>query len=249
MFRAFFVDDEPLVLDEFASNPLFSECGYQVVGKSINPVKAINEIGKQLPDVVFTDLKMPELSGVAMMEKLRNRGVTCEFVIISAFPEFEESRSFFLLDGFDYLLKPVSDRDLQSLLGKLSGRLACKKNLSHSNNASGTSSSELNMIIDYVNENLSVKHSLESLSREFHTNPSYICQLFAAHLGTTFTAYLTKLRMEEAAKLLTDTQREINEVAALCGYRDYFYFCRVFRKHHLCTPTAFRESLLRESLQ
>jgi two-component system response regulator YesN len=63
-------------------------------------------------------------------------------------------------------------------------------------------------------------------------------------MGTTFVAYTTKVRMDEAARLLKETQKNVKEIAALCGYHDYFYFCRVFREYHSCTPTAFREAAL-----
>jgi YesN/AraC family two-component response regulator len=239
MFRAYFVDDEPLVLKEFISNPLFADCGYQVAGSSTDPLTAIKEIKKLLPDVVFCDLNMPYCSGVDMMETLRDNGAACEFVIISAFPDFEESRRFFLLDGFNYLLKPVSDHDLQQLLDKLTARLAGKK--AGSRISEDSSSPELNQIISYLKENIAGKHTLESISESHFMNTTHISWLFANNLGTTFVAYLTKIRMEEAARLLKETAKDVREISELCGYHDYFYFCRVFRKHHLCTPSAFRE--------
>jgi two-component system response regulator YesN len=240
MFRAYFVDDEPLVLKEFINNPLFAACGYQVVGFATNPFNAIKEIKKLLPDVVFTDLKMPECSGVDLVEALRDKDARCEFVIISAHPDFIESRRFFLLGGFNYLLKPVSDHELQQLLGKLTARLAGKK-AGADKIAADTSSTELNEIISYLKENITAKHTLELLCEKYHLSNTYICQLFANYLGTTFVAFMTKLRMEEAARLLKETTGDVKDIANLCGYNDYFYFCRVFRKHHLCTPTELRE--------
>lgn len=239
MFRAYFVDDEHLVLDEFSSNPLFREHGYRLIGKHTNPLEAVNEIKDLNPDVVFTDLRMSVCSGIDMIEKLRKKGVECEFIVISAYPEFEESRRFFLLDGFDYLLKPVSDENLSMLLNRLAGKLAGKG--SGFEKFKDTSSPELNKIVAYLKENLTGKHSLETLAKKFYMNPSCVCRLFANYLGTTFTAYLTMLRMDEAARLLKETQKDIKEISVLCGYKDYFYFCRVFRQHHSCTPTVFRE--------
>jgi AraC-like DNA-binding protein len=49
--------------------------------------------------------------------------------------------------------------------------------------------------------------------------------------------------MEEAALLLKTTQKKVKEIAALCGYADYFYFCRVFREVYACTPTNYREAM------
>jgi two-component system response regulator YesN len=238
MYRAYFVDDEPLVLEELTGNPMFAECGFQIVGASENPVRAMKEIRKLNPDVVFADLRMPGLSGVDLMEELFVKGASCEFVIISAYPEFEESRRFFLNGGFDYLLKPLSG-GARETLDRLSGALARKKAESPPEDSLPP---ELNEIAAYIRENAAGKVTLDAICEKFDKSPVYICRLFTHNLGTTLNAFVTKQRMEEAARLLMETRKEISEIAALCGYKDYFYFCRVFRKHHSCAPSALRKS-------
>jgi YesN/AraC family two-component response regulator len=240
VFRAFFVDDEPLVLESFMLRPAFLECGFVNIGHSVNPLEAAKAIMEKRPEVVFTDLKMPGLSGVELMEELKRNGFAGDFVIVSAYREFEETRRFFKMDGFDYLIKPVSEQDLLALLEKLSCRLADRKMVSSP--AKETPSPELNNITAYLNEHVAEKHSLESIGKRFHLKPNFICNLFSRHLGTTFTSYLTSIRMEDAALLLKTTQKTVKEIAVLCGYSDYFYFCRVFREMYGCTPTAFREA-------
>jgi len=223
------------------SSPVFLECGYIKAGHSVNPLDAAENIKKVNPDVVFTDLKMPGKNGVELMSELKRDGYGGEFIIVSAYGEFEEARRFFKMDGFDYLIKPVSEQDLQSLLEKLSSRISLKKT-EPVLPGKDTVSSELNRITAYLHENIAFKHSLESISEKFHFNPNYICNLFARYLGTTFVTYMTNIRMEEAARLLKTTQKAVKEISALCGYHDYFYFCRVFREVYACTPTAYREA-------
>lgn len=240
MYSAYFVDDEPLVLESFMSSPVFPECGFANVGHSTSPRAAIADIIMTQPDIVFTDLKMPELNGVELMDELKRAGYGGEFVIISAYKEFDESRRFFKMDGFDYLIKPVSAQDLQGLLDKLSGRLAGGK--PEPALPRETPSPELNRITSFLHGNIAEKHTLESISDMFGLKPNYICNLFSRYLGTTFVSYLTAARMKEAAALLKTSQKAIKDVAALCGYQDYFYFCRVFRDAYACTPTAYRKA-------
>jgi two-component system response regulator YesN len=176
MFRAYFVDDEPLVLRDIINNPLFADYGYQTVGSSSMPLKAIAEIKKLNPDVVFTDLQMPECSGVDLIEKLRENGSDCEFVVISGYREFDESIRFFRLGGLDYILKPLKDEDLQQLLDKLTAKLAVKK--SDESKQVDTSSSVLNEIIAYMKANIADKITLESISEAHHMTVPSICRLF-----------------------------------------------------------------------
>ena len=240
MYRAYFVEDKPKVLEAFMGRPIFLECGFINAGHSVDPLEAIKEIQKMNPDVVFTDLKMPGLTGIELMERLKSGGYEGEFVLVSAYGEFEASRSFYKMDGLDYLIKPVSDRDLLTLLETLTGRLAAKR--ADANPVKGTPSPELNKITAYLNGSISEKHTLESLSAKFDVTPNHICKLFSKVLDTTFKAYITKIRMEEAATLLKTTKKSVNEIAAICGYHNYFYFCRVFREVYTCTPTEYREA-------
>ena len=241
MYRAFFVDDELLVLESFMSKPAFPECGYINIGHSINPPEAIEVVMSDQPDVVFTDLKMPGMNGVEFMSELKQRGYEGEFILVSAYREFEEARRFFTMDGFDYLTKPVSDNDLTTLLVRLSDRLAEKN--AGKNPIKTTPSPELNKITTYLHNHKTEKHTLESIGKAFHLKPNSICKLFSGHLDTTFTAYLTRIRMEEAARLLLTTQDAVKEISFTCGYEDYFYFCRVFKEFYSCTPSAYRKAI------
>jgi len=242
MYTAFFVDDEFLVLESFIHKPAFFECGFINIGHSTNPFESVNAILTARPDVVFLDLKMPGLSGVELMDELKNCGYKGEFIIVSAYREFEEARRFFTMDGFDYLIKPVSDKDLLIMLEKLSDKLAERDNKGKP--VRGTASLELNKITAYLYNNKTEKHTLESIGKTFHLRPNTICALFSKHLGTTFKAYLTGIRMEEAAKQLLTTQKAVKEISHICGYEDYFYFCRVFREFYSCTPSVYRDKLL-----
>jgi YesN/AraC family two-component response regulator len=238
MIRAFFVDDEPLVLNAFMASPVFTECGYTNVGHATHPPEALTLIINKKPDVVFTDLKMPGMNGVELMQALRRMHYSGEFIIVSAYGEFEESRRFFKLGGFDYLVKPVAERELQKMLLSLSEKIRAQS----IHTVPFTPSPELNKITAYLLGHLSAKHSLESVGAKFDLKTNYICNLFSRYLNTTFVSYITHIKMAEAANLLKKTDKTVKEIALLCGYPDYFYFCRVFKDIHNCTPTIFREA-------
>jgi two-component system response regulator YesN len=238
MYRAFFVDDEPLVLESFMANPIFLEYGFVNIGHSTNPHEAVKAITEVQPDIVFTDLKMPGLNGIEMMDEVKKIDFGGEFVIISSYADFEKARQFFTKQGFDYLIKPVSEQDLQALLEKLEHKLTGNRE----KNEKATVSPELNKITAYLRNNLDQKHTLESIGKRFNVYPTTICGLFSHHLETTFITYLKNIRMEAAILLLTTSTKPVKEIAAICGYKDYFYFCRVFRDVYSCTPAAYRRS-------
>mgnify|MGYP000700770173 CR=1 FL=1 len=75
----------------------------------------------------------------------------------------------------------------------------------------------------------SEKLTLKSLAAEFNMNPNYCCSLFTKYLGQTFSAYLTELRITEAQNLLHNSDYSLEEIACMVGFKDYFYFSKVFK--------------------
>lgn len=88
----------------------------------------------------------------------------------------------------------------------------------------------------YTDEDLSV----EALCAHIHLSPTYFSTLFKREVGMSFTAYVTKLRMEEAARLLRETDEKTYRVAEATGYSDPNYFSYVFKRHFGQSPSKFR---------
>jgi YesN/AraC family two-component response regulator len=233
-------DDEPIINAMLERQSLLLGCGFELIGAETNPIRALDHIRAKRPDVVFSDLKMPELSGIGLLEVLRRDNIPLLFVIISGYKEFEEMRKFFTIhNGFDYLLKPVSDVELTNLLGRLYVKLGGQPPVPETE----TPSRELNEILIYLKEYSTMNHTLESVGKLWNINPNTVCNLFSKHLNTTFVAYLTALRMEKAEELLRTTNMAVKEVGINAGYASYFYFTKVFAKtHDGKTPTEFRSA-------
>lgn len=240
MYDVYIVDDEPLVLEDMKKNIPWLEYNMQVIGEENDPHRAADAIIELKPDIVFTDIQMPRLSGIEMIEIAKERGASCVFVVVSAHERFEYARQLIQLGGFDYLIKPVEEAQYSELLTRLLSRMERDHK---EKNRPVTSSEELNAILKYLNRHLNQKHTLGDLAKKFNISPNYICNLFAKHMETTFSTYMTKIRMERAAGYLKDTEKPVKEISGSCGYEDYFYFCRVFREYYSCTPTQYRNRL------
>jgi len=240
MHKVYLVDDDRLTLDKYwARRALFLECGFEIVGAETDSRKALDAIRAMRPDAVLCDLKMPGLSGIELLEELSRDTMRPLFVIVSAYTEYKEIRKLFLIHGFDYLVKPVADSDLIELLN----RLANKINYTQPMIERKTQSHRLDEILQYMRDYSHMNHSLESIGERFSIKSGALCNLFAKHLNTTFSAYLNAVRMEHAKELLLTTHKQLKEIAVICGYSDAFYFTRVFHKTFGMSPSRFRQEL------
>ena len=238
MWKAFLVDDEEIILNQIKQTVPWMDNGFEVVGMETNPDRAVSRVLELKPDVIISDLRMPQLDGHAFMRKVREEGLDVEFVMLSAYGTFEDARTFFQQEGFDYLLKPLQIQEVQLVLEKMAKKLAKKKPFAEANDevAVNPAFSEL---IDYVKKHFDEKFTLEQLAKQFGLSAGYICNLFAKTYNTTLTCFITKARMEHAVELMKDKDCSLKKVAVECGYKDYFYFNKVFKGYYGVAPSQY----------
>jgi len=94
--------------------------------------------------------------------------------------------------------------------------------------------------VSYIKQHFREELTLEDVAQEVHFSPYYVSRLFKEELGLTFIEYLTKTRIEEAKRLLLETNKTVSEISELVGYQDPSYFTKVFKKREGVTPTQFR---------
>lgn len=98
-------------------------------------------------------------------------------------------------------------------------------------------------ILDYVDEHLSEPLTTEEICAKFGYSKSYFCRLFKTHTGFSFLNYCRIARLERAKVLLKEKDITANEVAIKCGFRNYSYFSRTFKKHYSISPAEYIEKM------
>jgi len=95
--------------------------------------------------------------------------------------------------------------------------------------------------IKYIKENYHHEDiSLKKVSREVCLSHYYFSHVFKEYCKISFIEYLTKVRLQEAAKLLKNPRLNIDQIAFAVGYQDPGYFSKVFKRAYKISPTRFR---------
>ncbi len=127
MLKILVVDDEKLIRKGLAKTINAFDRGYKVIGEAANGVEAIENIEREKPDVVITDIKMPKMGGVELITNLEKRFPSIKKIVLSGFDEFDYVRDTMKRGATDYLLKPVDFELLGELLKKIEDDIKSEK--------------------------------------------------------------------------------------------------------------------------
>lgn len=123
MWKIAIIDDERQVLQGMKRVIPWDELDAEWVGEALNGQEGLELIRSTEPDIVITDIYMPVMSGLDMIEQLRKDGFCGKIIILSGYSDFEHARQALRHNVSDYLSKPISVPTLKSILDKAIGEL------------------------------------------------------------------------------------------------------------------------------
>lgn len=119
MYKLIIVDDDELIRKGLERVIKWHQLGFLVEGTFSNADAALEYIKKEPVDVILTDIKMPEMSGLELIGQAKNHQKSIKSVIISGYSEFELAKKALLLKVEDYLLKPLGEEEIEAAFKKL----------------------------------------------------------------------------------------------------------------------------------
>ncbi|MBS6646274.1 MAG: response regulator [Clostridiaceae bacterium] len=96
---------------------------YQVVGKAADGMEGLKLIEELRPDLVIMDIQMPDMDGLTMLEKVREKKINCKVIVLTAYSDFNYAKKAIELGIENYLLKPIKIAELKKSLIMVDGSL------------------------------------------------------------------------------------------------------------------------------
>ena len=240
MFKVIVADDEKLIANNIARRIEENCPSFRVAARAGTGLEALKQAKELLPDVVFSDIKMPEMDGIELISRLRREMPAVLCVIVSGYSDFEYMKAAIQQSAADYLLKPVNPEELKRLLQRLEATLLAREQQMIPRRESDAAALAERVRL-YLQENYDQPVDFSSLADSLAVSAPYPSKLFHEQEGKSPSRYLTDLRMRKAQKLLMDTQLTVREIAVRVGYPDPFHFSRNFKNAMGISPAQFRE--------
>lgn len=117
MLKVLLVDDEPFILQGLSVIIDWNREGFEIAGKVSNAFEALELLRKEEIDLVIADIKMPKMTGLELVEKVRREKLSeAYFVMLSGYNDFNFVRTALQNECLDYMLKPVGQDELLAVL-------------------------------------------------------------------------------------------------------------------------------------
>ncbi|TFE25561.1 response regulator transcription factor [Cohnella luojiensis] len=123
MRKVLIVDDESWVVESLKDLVDWKHYGFEVVGQAYNGAEALVAIGSLKPDVVFTDIRMPEMNGLELIQRGRRLSSRIQFVVVSGYAEFAYAQKALTYGAVAYCLKPFDEMEISGVLLKINKTL------------------------------------------------------------------------------------------------------------------------------
>ncbi len=112
MLKLIIADDERAIRESIASRINWESLDIEVIGLCADGIEAYNMILDECPDIVMTDIRMPGLSGLDIIERVSETDMNIQFIILSGFGEFEYAKQAMKYKVHHYLLKPCNEEQI-----------------------------------------------------------------------------------------------------------------------------------------
>ncbi|MGG4218686.1 response regulator transcription factor [Paenibacillus jamilae] len=116
MYKVFIVDDEPFIIEGLYDIVDWTSFGLEIVGHAENGSLALEALASRPVDVLITDISMPTMDGLRLIDEARKLHADLKTIILSGFNEFDYLKEGMKLGIENYLLKPINVEELESTL-------------------------------------------------------------------------------------------------------------------------------------
>jgi two-component system sensor histidine kinase YesM len=251
MYNILLVDDEIHALNGLVA--MFDWMGHHfaqpILATSMK--QAIGTIQKTNVDILVCDIQMPNGTGLELLSWMNDSAPDIVTVFLTFYARFDYAKTAFSLGAFDYLLKPVDEKDLNTTLSHCSKRVDDirilkreKVDTTVTSDASGKSI--VDKVMEYIDKNLGNGLTRRELCEIAYVHQDYLSAIFRKETGQTISEYIFEKRMSLAMRLLRETDRPIGVVSEMSGYAYNSHFSKMFKMKTGLSPQQYRLGFRRQ---
>lgn len=227
----------------------FLEANFKVA-KAKNGIEGLEQVRSLFPDLIISDIMMPEMDGIEFCEQIKNDIQTSHIpVILLTALETVKDRISGLKSGADaYLSKPFDDTLLQTqIINLLDSRKNLRESFSDMSDSWDTKAGSMDIdkklilkATQIVESNLSnIDLSVDMLASELHLSRTTLHRKLKSLTNQSATEFIRYIRLKNAVKLLQAGNLKVNEIGFTVGFNSHNYFTTSFKNQYGISPSEY----------
>ncbi|MBI9093694.1 MAG: response regulator [Sphaerochaeta sp.] len=243
MIKVVIADDEYYILKELDDIIDWNRIGCEIVGNAKNGREAKELVLSLHADLLITDIKMPFVDGLSVIQDLHEHNKEIEFILISGYSDFSYALQGIKFGVSDYLLKPIDSTELMNAVKKIVRK---KEGFPLQNEENPIieqvvqTNRYIKRALEYVEKHYASPLHLQEVADSLSISSSYLSKLFVDKLEMRFTQFVNLYRIKVSQQYLKSTDKTIEEIASIVGYSDYKYYSHVFKTVSGMTPMQYK---------
>ena len=251
MYRVALVDDERLILEGLYRVVPWESLGCRVAGTASDGREGLALIRREQPDMVLTDIRMPNMDGLTMLAALHSEFPQMQMTVLTAYRDFDYAKRALTLGVCRYLLKPSKMDEIHEAVRFMAARLDAlspPEEGAEEESAEGSEAGSfiVNAALEYMRSHCAEHISLADVADHVYVSQWHLSKLINRHTGQSFFDLIGGMRIDRAKVLLADPAMRVHAVAEEVGYNDVAHFSKSFKRIVGKTPGEYRASLTRK---
>ncbi len=256
MYNVVIIDDEPIIVEGLSKAVPWEKWDCYVAATAESGQSGVEIIQKENPDILFSDIRMPGMDGLAMIAALKSEHPHMQIAILTGFRDFEYAREAIRLGVTRFLLKPSKMEELEEAVSVMVQNLSHMKERTEDGKAvqeepeeTAAGSFIAQNAVKYIEENYMEKLKLSDVADHVYVSQWHLSKILNQHVEKSFSDILNQTRIEKAKELLWEPSLRIGDIAEKVGFLDMAHFSRVFKKFTGLSANEFRNQMKSEKGQ
>ena len=232
MIRVVLIDDEAIILEGLKKVVDWSGFGCEVVATAQNAQSGAEMIRKHQPQIVFTDIKMPDQDGLTMLAGLKSEFPALEVTVLTGYRDFAYAQEAIRLGVTRLLLKPSKMDEINEAMRTMTANLRAsglaREDAEEEDKPAG--SFLVREAVQFMEQRFADKITLQDVADHCYVSQWHLSKLLNRHMERSFYDLLNEIRVKRAQQLLTDPKLKIGDIGERVGYCDPGHFARTFKK-------------------